>query len=125
MLLNILDNIKAPTDLPHRKVHGTNGKQGEGVNLYHDGHKGNIEQDLDKAWREKKASVEGRAVSRVTTTIGGETRQVPPELWGSVCGTCEELSIEHIDCLVVPGILTLQVDGVQKVLDEGGQNHGE
>jgi len=39
-------------------------------------------------------------------------------------GTCEELCIEHVDGLVVPGILTLQVDGVQKVLDEGRQHHG-
>lgn len=42
-----------------------------------------------------------------------------------MCGTCEELSVEHVDRLVVPGILTLQVDGVQEVLDEGGQDHGE
>lgn len=39
--------------------------------------------------------------------------------------TCEELSVEHVDRLVVPGVLTLQVDGVQEVLDEGGQDHGE
>lgn len=47
------------------------------------------------------------------------------ELWGSVCATCEELSVKHVNCLVIPGILTLQVDGVQKVFYEGGQHHGE
>lgn len=40
-------------------------------------------------------------------------------------GTCEKLCVEHVNRLVVPGVLTLQVDGVQKVLDEGGQDHGE
>lgn len=40
-------------------------------------------------------------------------------------GTCEELSVQHIDGLVVPGILTLQVNSVQKVLYEGRQHHGE
>lgn len=40
-------------------------------------------------------------------------------------GTCKKLGVEHVDRLVVPGILTLQVDGVQKVFDEGGQDHGE
>lgn len=43
----------------------------------------------------------------------------------SVCATCEKLSVKHVNRLVVPGILTLQVDGVQKVFDEGGQYHGE
>lgn len=38
---------------------------------------------------------------------------------------CEELSVEHVDGLVVPRILTLQVDGVQNVLDEGRQNHSQ
>jgi len=41
------------------------------------------------------------------------------------CGTCEELGVEHVDGLVVPGILTLQVDGVQNILDEGRQDHGQ
>lgn len=39
--------------------------------------------------------------------------------------TCEELRVEHVDGLVVPRVLALQVDGVQQVLDEGGQDHGE
>lgn len=39
--------------------------------------------------------------------------------------TCEELGVEHIDGLVVPRILTLQVNGVQKVFNEGGQHHGQ
>lgn len=40
-------------------------------------------------------------------------------------GTCEELGVEHIDGLIVPGIFTLQVDCVQNILDEGSQHHGE
>lgn len=39
--------------------------------------------------------------------------------------TCEELSVEHVNCLVVPGILTLQVNRVQKVFNEGRQHHGQ
>lgn len=38
--------------------------------------------------------------------------------------TCEELRVEHIDGLVVPGIFTLQVNSVQYVLDEDRQHHG-
>lgn len=55
ILLNKLNSIiKTRTDSPHSKVHGPNGKEGEGVNLYHDGHKGNIEQHLDEAWGERE-----------------------------------------------------------------------
>lgn len=41
------------------------------------------------------------------------------------CSTCEELGVEHVDGLVVPGVLTLKVNGVQDVLDEGRQDHGQ
>lgn len=64
-------------------------------------------------------------VSGVTSSVGRETQQMEPPLRGSVYGTCKELRVEHVNRLVVPGILTLQVDGVQEVLDEGGQHHGE
>lgn len=39
--------------------------------------------------------------------------------------TCEELSIEHVDSLVLPGILTVQVNRVQKVFNKCGQHHGQ
>lgn len=39
--------------------------------------------------------------------------------------TCEELGVEHVDGLVLPGVLTVQVDGVQQVFDEGCQHHGQ
>lgn len=42
-------------DSPHCQIHGPNGKQGEGVDLYHNGHKGNVQQHFDKAWEKKKA----------------------------------------------------------------------
>lgn len=42
-----------------------------------------------------------------------------------IISTCEEFCVEHIDSLVVPGILTLQVNSVQDVLDEGCQDHGQ
>ena len=37
--------------------------------------------------------------------------------------THAELGVEQIHGLVVPGVLGLQVDGVQDVLDEGHQHH--
>lgn len=43
----------------------------------------------------------------------------------SVISTCEEFSVEHVDGLVVPGVLALQVHSVQDVLDEGRQHHGQ
>lgn len=39
--------------------------------------------------------------------------------------TCQELSIEHVDSFVVPGILTLQVNSVKKVFNKGCQHHGQ
>lgn len=39
--------------------------------------------------------------------------------------TCKELSVEHIHSLIVPGVFTLQVDGVQDVFDERRQHHGQ
>lgn len=39
--------------------------------------------------------------------------------------TCEELSVEHVDRLVVPGILTLQVNSVQKIFNKSCQYHGQ
>lgn len=38
--------------------------------------------------------------------------------------TREELRVEHVDGFAVPGVLVLQVDGVQHVLDEDGEHHG-
>lgn len=40
-------------------------------------------------------------------------------------GTCEELGVEHVDSLIFPGILTVQVDSVQKVFNKCGQHHGQ
>lgn len=42
-----------------------------------------------------------------------------------IYGTCEELSIEHVDSLIFPGILTVQVDSVQKVFNKCCQHHGQ
>lgn len=38
--------------------------------------------------------------------------------------TCEELRVEHVHSLVVPGVFALEVHGVQDVLDEDGEHHG-
>lgn len=38
--------------------------------------------------------------------------------------TCKQLRVEHVHSLVVPGILTLEVHGVQHILDEDGEHHG-
>lgn len=38
--------------------------------------------------------------------------------------TCKQLRVEHVHGLVVPGILTLEVHGVQHILDEDGEHHG-
>lgn len=73
-------------ELPHGQVHGPNGKERKCVHLDHDGHKGHVQQDLDKA--------------------------------------CKQLRVEHVHGLVVPGILTLEVHGVQHILDEDGEHHG-
>lgn len=37
---------------------------------------------------------------------------------------CKQLCVEHVHGLVVPGILTLEVHGVQHILDEDGEHHG-
>lgn len=37
--------------------------------------------------------------------------------------TCEELGVQHIDGLVVPGVLALEVHSVQHILNEGGEDH--
>lgn len=38
--------------------------------------------------------------------------------------TCKQLRVEHVHSLVVPGVLTLEVHGVQHILDEDGKHHG-
>lgn len=38
--------------------------------------------------------------------------------------TCEELGIEHVDSFIFPGILTVQVNSVQKVFNKCRQHHG-
>lgn len=42
-----------------------------------------------------------------------------------IYSTCEELSIEHVDSLIFPGILTVQVNSVQKVFNKCRQHHGQ
>lgn len=34
--------------LPHGQVHGPDGKEWEGVDLYHDGHEGDVQQNFDE-----------------------------------------------------------------------------
>lgn len=36
---------------------------------------------------------------------------------------CKQLCVEHVHSLVVPGVLTLEVHGVQHILDEDGEHH--
>lgn len=38
--------------------------------------------------------------------------------------TCKELSVKHVHSFILPWVLTLEVDGVQCVFNEGGENHG-
>lgn len=38
--------------------------------------------------------------------------------------TCEQLRVEHVYSLIVPGVLALEVHGVQHILDEDGEHHG-
>lgn len=38
--------------------------------------------------------------------------------------TCEKLCVEHVDGFIFPWVLTLQVNCMQGVLNEGGENHG-
>lgn len=37
---------------------------------------------------------------------------------------CEQLRVEHVYGLIVPGVLALEVHGVQHILDEDGEHHG-
>lgn len=37
---------------------------------------------------------------------------------------CKQLRVEHVYSLVVPGVLALEVHGVQHILDEDGKHHG-
>lgn len=41
-------------NLPHSQVHGSNGKQRERVDLYHDGHEGDVQQNFDETWKTDK-----------------------------------------------------------------------
>lgn len=41
--------------VPHGQVHGSDGKQRESVDLYHDGHEGDVEQNFDEPWGTKSA----------------------------------------------------------------------
>lgn len=72
--------------LPHREIHGSNGKQGEGVHFDHYGHERHVQQHLKKA--------------------------------------CKELCVKHVDSFIFPRVLALEVNGVQDIFDEGGENHG-
>lgn len=38
---------------PHSQIHGPNCEQGEGVDLYHDGHEGDVQEHFDEAWNGK------------------------------------------------------------------------
>lgn len=38
--------------------------------------------------------------------------------------TCKELCVKHVDSFIFPRVLTLEVNGVQGVFNEGGENHG-
>lgn len=72
-------------ELPHREIHGSNGKQRKGVHFYHYGHECHIQNYLDE--------------------------------------TCKELRVQHVDSLIVPRVFTLEIDCMQGVFDEGGENH--
>lgn len=38
---------------PHSQIHGANGEQGEGVDLYHDGHEGDVQEHFDETWKKR------------------------------------------------------------------------
>lgn len=38
-------------NLPHSQVHWSNGKQWERVDLNHDGHEGDVQQNFDETWK--------------------------------------------------------------------------
>lgn len=102
---------------PHGQVHGPDGKEWEGVHLDHDGHEGHVQQNLDEACGEgmqKAAGHRARRQSGVCRSRSGEA-QAPL--------TCKQLCVEHVHGLVVPGVLTLEVHGVQHILDEDGEHH--
>lgn len=55
---------------------------------------------------------------------GGRKRPGLADCHPFLASTCEELCIEHVHSLVVPRVLTLEIDGVQDVFDEDGEHHG-
>ena len=93
------------------------------MDLDHNGHEGHVEQHLDEAWQTHDAiNTSHQAVTMVLFAVLRDKAGVG---LGGVGGcTSDELCVEHVDSLVVPGVLTLQVNGVQQVLGEGGQHHG-
>lgn len=104
------------------------------MDLYHDGHEGDVQQHFDETWDGKHIFEPGCHHSIVNYAHIVQKKERRGQKYSSFSfnfsfaaeySTCEELSVEHIDGLVVPGILTLQVNSVQNVLDEGRQHHGQ
>lgn len=78
------------------------------MNLDHDCHEGQIQDDLDEAWKRACA----RPVSQPRTQRATEPLQVLKEAL-----TDDQLGVQQVHSLVLPRIFAVEIHRVQKVLD--------